>query len=108
MRYKNFLYLSQRCKKEFNKKRPCKFSCSVFNVFSVPFSGGFSYLEKHYKGRIRLCEFYKGVSLRKQVVQKDSGAYDDKVRTRIIVKDIDNSLDYYRRCLMLLDFYKKV
>lgn len=100
MRYKNFLYLSKRCKKEFNKKRPCKFSCSVFDVFSIPFSGGFSYLEEHYKERIRRFEFYKGVSQGKQVVQK--------VRTRIIVKDIDNSLDYYRRCLMLLGFYKKV
>lgn len=83
MKYKNFLYLSQRCKKEVNKKRPCKFNCSVFDVFSVPFSDGFSHLEKHYKYKIRLCGFYKGAQQRKQ-------------------------LDYYRRCLMLLDFYKKV
>lgn len=99
MRYKNFLYLSQRYKKELNKKTPCKFSCSIFHISCIPFSDGFSFLEKHYKERIRLHEFYKGVYQRKQASRK--------VRTSTI-KDINENLDFYKRCLMLLDFYKKV
>ena len=104
MRYKNFLYLSKRCKNELFKKPLCRFCSSFFDLSFVHFSGGFSFLEEHYKKDIRLCEkFLNEVHQRKQPVNRAS----QKERTRRI-KDVNKSLDFYKRCLMLLDFYKKV
>ena len=104
MRYKNFLYLSKRCKNELPKKTPCQFCNSVFGISSVYFSGGFSFLEGHYKSNIRLFEdFLNEVYQWKQPVNQAA----QKERTERI-KDASESLEFYKRCLMLLDFYKKV
>ena len=104
MKYKNFLYLSQRCKKEFLKKTPCKFCSSVFDISYIPFSDGFSFLEEYYKEKIRLCEkFLNEIHQRKQPVNRVA----QKERTRRI-KDVNENLEFYKRCSMLLDFYKKV
>lgn len=104
MRYKNFLYLSKRCKNELLEKPLCKFCSSVFNLSSVYFSGGFSFLEGEYKNDIKLCEkFLNEVYQGKLPINRAA----QKERTRKI-GDVNESLEFYKRCLMLLDFYKKV
>ena len=104
MRYKNFLHLSKRCKNELLKKTPCQFYNSIFDIASIHFAGGFSSLEEHYKNDMRICEkFLKEVHQWKQPVNRAA----QKERTRRI-KDVNKSLDFYKQCLMLLDFYKKV
>ena len=104
MRYKNFLYLSKRCKNELLKKTPCRFYNSIFDIASINFSDGFSSLEEHYKNDMKICEkFLKEVHQWKQPINRAA----QKERTRRI-EDVNISLDFYKRCLMLLDFYKKV
>lgn len=104
MRYKNFLYLSKRCKNELLKKTPCKFYRSIFDTASIDFSGGFSFLEERCKSDIELCEeFLNEVHQRKQPINRAA----QKERTKRI-KDVNRNLDFYKRCLMLLYFYKKV
>lgn len=103
MRYKNFLYLSKRCKNELLKKTPCQFYNSIFDIASINFSDGFSSLEEHYKNDMKICEkFLKEVHQWKQPINRAA----QKERTRRI-EDVNISLDFYKRCLMLLDFYKK-
>ena len=104
MRYKNFLYLSKRCKNELFKKPLCRFCSSVFDLSSIRFSGGFSFLEEHYKNDMRICEkFLKEVHQWKQPINR--AAQKERMRR---TKDVNESLEFYKRCLKLLDFYKKV
>ena len=104
MRYKNFLYLSKRCKNELFKKPLCRFCSSFFDLSSIRFSGGFSFLEGHYKNDMRICEkFLKEVHQWKQPINR--AAQKERMRR---IGDVDRSLDFYKQCLMLLDFYKKV
>lgn len=104
MNYKNFLYLSRRCREKHNNKIPCRFNYSIFSAASIKYTAGFSFLEKKYKNSVRICEvFLSNVSKGKNPVNKLA----QKERERRI-NEIKKSLDFYKRCLMLLDFYKNV
>ena len=103
MKYKNFLYLSKRYKAELNRNTLCELTPTLFSSYSLTRMSdfnNFTFLEKRFYDSIKeLMKIKEEICCDNRVSQKTKkeGIYD-----------VDMRIDFYKRCLILLDFYKKV
>ena len=97
------MYLSRRYKVELNRNALCKFTPNLFSSPSTTRMTGFNnftFMEKRFRDLIKeLMEIKKAICCDNRVAQRTKKAGID---------DVDMRIDFYKRCLVLLDFYKRV
>lgn len=97
------MYLSKRYKIELNRKTLCKFTPTLFSSSSITRITGFNnftFLEKRFRDSIKEFE-----EIRETVYHNGRLSQREK---KVAIGDIDMRIEFYKRCLALLDFYKKV
>ena len=97
------MYLSKRYNVELNRNALCKFTPALFSSSSITLMFGynnFPFLEKRFHDSIKeLWRVREEICCDNKTSQRTKRARTD---------DIDIKIDFYKRCLVLLDFYKRV
>ena len=97
------MYLSKRYKVELNRNTLCKFTPTLFSLPSITRMTGFNnftFMEKRFRDSIKeLMKIKEEICCDNRASQRTKKAGID---------DVDMRIDFYKRCLVLLDFYKRV
>ena len=97
------MYLSKRYKIELNRKTLCKFTPTLFSSSSITRMtdfNNFPFLEKRFRDSIK--ELMK---IKEEICCDNRASQRTKKEG---INNVDMKIDFYKRCLVLLDFYKKV